>query len=534
MSALTFVGAGGVHDVGGVVGLDNNGFIDIKDKKLKHWELSVHALLVILASRKPPLMSTDELRRAVEALEPTVYNSWDYYDRWGAAMTAILMERGVFTQTQWDHYLSGDEYTLTEAQPVKFAVGQHVRIRRENSRIRWRRPHIRCPGYVFGVSGVISNLIGVFDDPFCLAFRGKGPKQPLYTVIVKLRDLWAGGKYPAGEIVGEHAGAEDVIEIEVYQDWLELDEAAAHDEGHDHDHSHGHCHAHGDCHHDHHDHEGHVQDVVEAGVIADHDQRAHAALDEHSHHHEHSHEHGHEHAHEHGHEHAHEHGHEHEHAHEHNHTESAPSASKSCAPDVQDEITPGQVVAETLLRLLTELKVISQEQVHQTIDRLQLAGTRLSGATLVARAWKDPAFKERLLANPDAAGSEVDVVTSNPNAPTVLRVVANSPDTHHAVVCTLCSCYPAALLGLSPAWYKSRNYRARMVREPRRVLQETFGLTLPTNQRIMVHDSTADCRYLVLPMPPKHLVESGAIETMTWEELVPYVTRNSMVGVEVL
>lgn len=523
-----FIGSGGVHDVGGAVGeLENGGFIDIKDKKLQHWELSIHALLVLLASRSPALMTTDELRRGVEALEPVIYNSWGYYERWAAAMTAILLERGVFTQLQWDQYLSGDEYVTTEAHSVKFSVGQHVKIRKENSRIRWRRPHIRCPGYIFGVSGVISNVIGVFDDPFMLAFRGKGPKQPLYTVIVKLRDLWAGGKYPTGDITSadQSYAADDVIEIEVYQDWLEENHDALahqhneHDHSHEHyhehcrDHAHNHCDSkHADCEHHHHQH-----DVVEAGVIADRDQTAHAALSEHSHSHEHSHEHGH----------------EHKHGHDHHHTAST-SASTTCAASVQDEITPGQVVAETLLRLLTDLQVIQTEKVHQTIDKLESAGRRLTGATLVARAWKDAAFKARLLANPAAAGLEVDVVTSNPNAPTVLRVVENTPETHHAVVCTLCSCYPAALLGLSPAWYKSRNYRARMVREPRRVLQDTFGLVLPTTQRIMVHDSTADCRYLVLPMPPKELVASGAIDSLSWEELVPYVTRNSMVGVEVL
>lgn len=530
-----FVGVGGVHDVGGVSleDLENGGFIDVKDKKLQHWELSVHALLVILASRKPALMTTDELRRAVEALEPAIYNSWGYYERWGAAMTTIMLERGVFTQAQWDQYLSGDEYAVTEAQPVKFQVGDQVKIRRENSRIRWRRPHIRCPGYVFGVSGVISNIIGTFDDPFILAFRGKGPKQPLYTVIVKLRDLWAGGKYPTGDLQHSHhdhdhhheQGDDDVIEIEVYQDWLELSvdekvkEEAVHHHEHDHKHEHEHEHEH---HHAHDssdaccDHTNHsnisAHDIVEAGVIADMDQAAHAALDDH--HHDHNHDHG--------------------HSHSHDHASTTTATATACKPALQVETTPGQVIAETLIRYLIELKVFTIEQVHQTIDRLEQAGQRLAGAKLVAMAWKDPAFRARLLADPAAAGLEIDVVTANPNAPTVLRVVANSVDTHHVIVCTLCSCYPAALLGLSPAWYKSRNYRARMVREPRTVLKDTFGVEIPANQRVMVHDSTADCRYLVLPMPPAALVASGGIETMTWQELLPYVTRDSMVGVAVL
>lgn len=103
---------------------------------------------------------------------------------------------------------------------------------------------------------------------------------------------------------------------------------------------------------------------------------------------------------------------------------------------------------------------------------------------------------------------------------------------HHVIVCTLCSCYPAALLGLSPAWYKSRNYRARVVRTPRVVLGE-FGVVLPPGQRIMVHDSTADCRYLVLPMPPKECTLEQ-LQAMPLAEVKKLVTRNSMIGVEVL
>lgn len=114
----------------------------------------------------------------------------------------------------------------------------------------------------------------------------------------------------------------------------------------------------------------------------------------------------------------------------------------------------------------------------------------------------------------------------------MLRVVANTPTIHHVIVCTLCSCYPASLLGLSPAWYKSRNYRARVVREPRTVLKE-FGLTLSDQISIQVHDSTADLRYLVVPLPPAHLT-SEDIAKMSIDELKVLVTRDSMIGVAVL
>ena len=129
-------------------------------------------------------------------------------------------------------------------------------------------------------------------------------------------------------------------------------------------------------------------------------------------------------------------------------------------------------------------------------------------------------------------GEEIGIATSNPNAPTVLRVVENRAGVHNLIVCTLCSCYPSSLLGLSPSWYKSRNYRARAIKEPRKVLEE-FGLHLPQSTKIIVHDSTADCRYLVLPMPPSHLT-SEDIARLSIEDLKAYVSRDSMIGVAIL
>lgn len=130
-----------------------------------------------------------------------------------------------------------------------------------------------------------------------------------------------------------------------------------------------------------------------------------------------------------------------------------------------------------------------------------------------------------------AAAAELGITTSNPNAPTVLRVLENTDEVHHVVVCTLCSCYPTALLGLSPAWYKSSSYRSRVVREPRKVLEE-FGVQLPEKVRVTVLDSTADCRYLVLPRPPVHVAED--VGRYSLEELRSFVTRDSMIGVALL
>lgn len=142
------------------------------------------------------------------------------------------------------------------------------------------------------------------------------------------------------------------------------------------------------------------------------------------------------------------------------------------------------------------------------------------------------------------AAAEIEIATSNANAPTVLRVVECTPQVHHICVCTLCSCYPSGLLGISPSWYslsllshpsvlvssfryRSRSYRARTVREPRKVL-ESFGTYLPKDVEIQVHDSTADCRFLVLPLRPK------GTENWTAEQLRAIVTRDSMIGVSVL
>jgi nitrile hydratase len=139
---------------------------------------------------------------------------------------------------------------------------------------------------------------------------------------------------------------------------------------------------------------------------------------------------------------------------------------------------------------------------------------------MVARAWLDPAYKARALANGSAAAEELGLEVG----PLRLIVVENTPETHNVIVCTLCSCYPRMLLGIPPEWYKSRAYRSRVVREPRAVLAE-FGTRLPEDVDIRVHDSTADMRYMVLPLRP--------CGTDGWDEerLAALVTRDSLIGV---
>jgi len=143
------------------------------------------------------------------------------------------------------------------------------------------------------------------------------------------------------------------------------------------------------------------------------------------------------------------------------------------------------------------------------------------GARFVARAWVDPAFRARALADGAAAAGEIGLEVG----PLRLIVVENTPDVHNVIVCTLCSCYPRMLLGIPPEWYKRRAYRSRVVRDPRAVLAE-FGTEVPAGMRIRVHDSTADMRYIVLPMRPAGTAGWSA------ERLAGLVTRDSLIGVE--
>ena len=178
-----------------------------------------------------------------------------------------------------------------------------------------------------------------------------------------------------------------------------------------------------------------------------------------------------------------------------------------------------QLMEVTLRELLVEKGIITDEQVDAEVAEMR-ARTPERGAKVVARAWVDPAYKKRLLENGTKACEELGL-----EIPALkLVVVENTPEVHNAIVCTLCSCYPRVLLGIPPDWYKSRNYRSRMVHEPRAVLAE-FGLRIAEQVAIRVHDSTADMRYLVLPMRPP------GTDGWSEERLAKLVNRDSMIGV---
>jgi nitrile hydratase subunit alpha len=172
--------------------------------------------------------------------------------------------------------------------------------------------------------------------------------------------------------------------------------------------------------------------------------------------------------------------------------------------------------------LLLEKGVLTEPEVQDSISYME-ARSPANGAKLVARAWVNPEFKELLLSDGKVAASELGMA---PEHPAEFIVVENTPEVHNLIVCTLCSCYPRAILGRPPDWYKSFEYRSRAVREPRTVMQE-FGFEPPEGVEVVVHDSTADARYMVLPMRPPDT------EDLSEEELAELITRDSLVGVNV-
>ena len=180
-----------------------------------------------------------------------------------------------------------------------------------------------------------------------------------------------------------------------------------------------------------------------------------------------------------------------------------------------------QLMEISLRELLVEKGIVTDAQVDAEVEDMRRRGPE-RGAKVVARAWVDASFKRFLLQDGSKACEQLGLDIPGLK----LVVVENTPDVHNAIVCTLCSCYPRMLLGIPPDWYKSRNYRSRMVREPREVLKE-FGLTIGEEIQIRVHDSTADMRYLVLPMRPANT------EGWSEERLAALVSRDSMIGVSV-
>jgi nitrile hydratase subunit alpha len=163
----------------------------------------------------------------------------------------------------------------------------------------------------------------------------------------------------------------------------------------------------------------------------------------------------------------------------------------------------------------------TDEELDAILERVFASASPVNGARMVARAWTDPGYRDRLLADGNAAAAELGFGAGTQGY--LLKAVENTPAVHNMIVCTLCSCYPTALLGPSPSWYKSFAYRSRAVREPRAVLAE-FGLELPDSADVRVWDANSESRYLVLPLRPE------GTDEMDESELAALVTRNGLIG----
>src|SRR5689334_5165367 len=205
---------------------------------------------------------------------------------------------------------------------------------------------------------------------------------------------------------------------------------------------------------------------------------------------------------------------DHKHAHDHDHTHDHDHAHQDVPSDFALRV-------KAMESLLVEKGLVDPAALDALIDTYEHKVGPRNGARVVAKAWADPAYKRRLLADATAAIAELGYMGRQGEH---MVVVENTPKVHNMVVCTLCSCYPWTVLGLPPVWYKSAPYRSRAVIDPRGVLRE-FGLSLPESVEVRVWDSTAELRYLVLPERP-----AGA-EALSEEDLAALVTRDSMVGV---
>lgn len=203
-------------------------------------------------------------------------------------------------------------------------------------------------------------------------------------------------------------------------------------------------------------------------------------------------------------------------------------AGRSDQVDAADHPVPTdvdpQARARALQSLLVEKELVSTDQIDAVVSTYEEDIGPMNGAEVVARAWCDPDYRQWLLADGSAAIEEAFGYTGVEG--TDIEVVANAPDVHNVIVCTLCSCFPWPVLGLPPTWYKSPPYRSKMVKRPRRTLREEFGVDVPEAVEVRVRDTSAEVRYMVLPQRP------AGTEGLSEAELADLVTRDAMIGVE--
>lgn len=211
--------------------------------------------------------------------------------------------------------------------------------------------------------------------------------------------------------------------------------------------------------------------------------------------------------------HDHDHDPDHNHDHDHRHDDHEALIIEDDAGNLE-----GQILIDALQSVLMKRRLLTAPEVTREIEKLESPGIH-HGARIVAKAWTDDAYKARLLENGKQAIVEIGI----PVGEAQIIVVENTPNLHNLITCTLCSCYPRSILGQPPSWYISKAYRARAVREPRAVLAE-FGTVLPEGMDLVVHDSNADMRYLVLPEAPADAAE------VPIESLENSITRDRLIG----
>ncbi|KRX06418.1 Nitrile hydratase alpha /Thiocyanate hydrolase gamma [Pseudocohnilembus persalinus] len=422
-----------------------------KQKNLQYWEYKADALVVALSMKG--LMNVDQMRCGVENLEG--HQGMEYYERWVLSVIRILTNSKVIERKELEQILGINKELYDEkfAEKQLFQAGDIVQVKSEHENIPFRRPHLRTPGYLYGTLGVVVKVVGKFKNPELLAYKEEGPKQYLYTIRFKQKDLWP-----------EYNGSDlDTIDVEIYQHWLQSVNSKKNEE---------------------------IKKLLQDFQPVDVQEKVQEIQ-------------GHQHL--------------------------PRKIVEANAVLKEGEPQNGEMLCNALCQVLFDKKVLEPQELQKIITKCENLGNKNEGARIVARAWTKPDFKEKLLQNANKALEEEfeEIRGSNPNTPTELIVHENTDNVHNVIVCTLCSCYPKSILGMSPSWYKSRTYRARIVREPRRVLQE-FGCHIDQNKQIRVHDSTADTRYMVLPQRPK------GTENLSEEELIQMVTRDGMLGVALI
>ncbi|CAK0783031.1 hypothetical protein CVIRNUC_006226 [Coccomyxa viridis] len=372
------------------------------EKPVKYWEYQCHALCCLLVGGGH--VKSGEVRRAIEYLPPAAFQRCTYYEKWANAVAVTSIERGTISQKDLDEALGGSHAT----PEVLYKPGDYVRVKVEDSSVRYRKPHLRTPGYLFGVVGRIdAPCIGYVEEPDIDAFHWvEGPMQPTYRITFYQKDLWEG-----------YQGTDnDTLEIEIWQSWLlpSNEEEFKHQQANRAklEITNGHKHDHGDHVHD------ERMEIEQKAVDAEGDDAERSRL------------------------------------------------TKAL---VKCHIDKGVIKAEDLTAMIEELesygsrglgaRMIARAWSDPKYKALMLKDGASAAAELGIEADGWPANGGVTEPNGQLAG-------------VLLKVVEDTPEVYNLLVCTLCSCYPISILGMAPSWYKARSYRARSVRDPRGVLKD--------------------------------------------------------------